>query len=100
MSDYISITSYLAAAIVILGLFTNTLSLTFFLQRQSPSPGTVLFISLNLVDMLVCVTSLATWVHSFWFLDTVQQAPPLSFQVDQCKCDATKLIVQVNYSSF
>ena len=73
--------SYMAAGIVILGLLTNSLSLSFFLQRQAPSPGTVLLISLNLVDMLVCVSSLATWVHSYWFLDNVEEIPPVSFQV-------------------
>ena len=81
MSDHLKVISYLAAGVVVLGLFTNTLSLSFFLQRRSPSPGTVLLISLNLVDMLVCVSSLATWIHSFWFLDNVQQIPPVSFQV-------------------
>lgn len=81
MSNYLSVLSYVAAAVVIPGLLTNTLSLSFFLQRKAPSPGTVLLISLNIVDILVCVFSLATWVHSFWFLDNVEQTPPVSFQV-------------------
>ena len=81
MSDDTNWISYLAAGIVILGLLTNTLSLSYFLQKKSPSPGTVLLISLNLVDLFVCVSSLATWVHSFWFLDNVDQIPPVSFQV-------------------
>ncbi|KAL5265018.1 hypothetical protein ACHWQZ_G005949 [Mnemiopsis leidyi] len=80
MSNYLSVLSYVAAAVVIPGLLTNTLSLSFFLQRKAPSPGTVLLISLNMVDILVCVFSLATWVHSFWFLDNVEQTPPVSFQ--------------------
>ena len=81
MGEYMDVISYMAAGIVILGLLTNSLSLSFFLQRQAPSPGTVLLISLNLVDMLVCVSSLATWVHSFWFLDDGEELPPVSFQV-------------------
>lgn len=81
MPEYLVILSYLAAGIIILGFLTNALSLSYFLQRRSPSPGTALLISLNLVDMLVIVSSLATWIHSFWFLDNVQNIPPLSFQV-------------------